>query len=242
MNSNSKYLLSELSVFFPCYNESENIEKTVTSAITVLKKIAKQWEVIIVNDGSKDDTLGKAKSLQVKYPKNIIIIDHPKNLGYGGAFKSGLFKAKYQWITFTDSDGQFDFSELKKLITTQQKDQADVVVGYRLKRQDPKIRSLIAGMLKAWNFVWFGFHGIKDVDCAFKLFKKEAIDSVAPLKTQSAITTTELLIKLQKHGYKISQVGVHHYPRKFGSQTGSNFKVIKRAAVDSFNLWRALSA
>lgn len=241
MNSKSKYLLSELSVFFPCYNESQNIEKTVLSAIKVLKNTTKIWEIIIVNDGSKDDTLQKAQLLQKRFPKNIKIVNHSKNLGYGGAFKSGLYKSQYKWITFTDSDGQFDFSELKNLIKVQKRDQADVVVGYRLKRQDPLIRSLIANLLKAWNFLWFGFHGIKDVDCAFKLFKKDAVDAVSPLKTQSAITTTELLIKLQKHGYKISQVGVHHYPRKFGSQTGSNFKVIKRAAVDSFNLWRALN-
>lgn len=241
MNSKSNYLISEISVFFPCYNESENIEKTVLSAVKVLKEIAEKWEIIIVNDGSKDDTLQKAKSLQKKYSKNIEVVNHIKNLGYGGAFKSGLYKAKYQWIAFTDSDGQFDFTELKNLIKVQKKDQADIVVGYRLKRKDPKIRTLIANLLKVWNFVWFGFHGIRDVDCAFKLFKKEAIDAVSPLKTQSAITSTELLIKLQKHGFKISQIGVHHYPRKFGSQTGSNFKVIKRAAVDSFNLWRALN-
>jgi len=241
MQETSTKLLKELSVFFPCYNEQDNIKNTVESAIKVLNSVSEKWEIIIVNDGSKDKTLEVCEKIQEKYPKQIKIINHNVNQGYGAAFKSGLFACSYEWITFTDSDGQFDFKELTKLLEKQKKDNVDVVVGYRIKRNDPPIRILIAKMLKIWNYLFFGFSGIRDVDCAFKLFKKAAIDNVKPLKTSSAITTTELLIKLKRAGYKISQVGVNHYPRRFGSQTGSNFKVIKKAAIDSINLYRAIN-
>ncbi len=233
------YLLPELSVFYPCYNEEKNLEPLVKDTIQVLQEITPKWEIILVEDGSQDQTKTVILRIQRKYP-NIRAVFHPHNRGYGGAFKSGLSASRYRWITFTDSDRQFDFAEIAKLIKCQKSTQADLVLGYRLHRVDPPIRNLIATMLKIWDFIWFGFGGIKDVDCAFKLFKKEVIDRVGPLKTESAITTTELLIKSQRLGFKMAQVGVHHYPRQFGTQTGSNFKVIKKAAIDSINLWKAL--
>ena len=242
MQDKSKNTLPEISVFFPCYNEQDNIKNTVESAINTLTKVTNKWEIILVNDGSKDKTLEVCKKMESKYPNNIRIVNHEINQGYGAAFKSGLFASKYKWIAFTDSDGQFGFSELTKLIDKQKKENADVVVGYRIKRNDPFLRTIIAKMLKIWNYIFFGFYGIKDVDCAFKLFKKDAIDNIKPLKTNSAITTTELLIKLKRGGYKISQVGVNHYSRRFGTQTGSNFKVIKKAAIDSLNLYKALNS
>lgn len=234
-----RYLLPELSVFYPCYNEEKNLEPLVQDTIKVLKKITPKWEIVLVEDGSQDQTKAVILELQKKYP-NIKPVFHSQNRGYGAAFKSGLYACKYQWITFNDSDRQFDFSEIVKLIRKQKSSQADVVLGYRLQRVDPPIRTVIATLLKVWNYIWFGFHGVKDIDCAFKLFKKETIDRVGQLKTESAITTTELLIKIQRLGFKFAQVGVHHFPRRFGSQTGSSFKVMKKAAIDSINLWKAL--
>ncbi len=239
MKSTKNYLIEELSVFYPCYNVEEVLPKVVKKTVEVLNKITPKWEIILIEDGSKDNTKIVIDKLAKKYP-NIRPLYHPQNWGYGGTIKQGLFNSRYQWVTFTDSDGQFDFSEITKLITAKNKHQVDVVLGYRIKRVDPPIRSLIAYMLKVWNFIWFGFHGVKDVDCAFKLINKKILDQIGHLKTDSAITTTELLIRIQRLGYKWTQVGVHHYERKYGQQTGSNFKVMKRAAVDSINLFKAL--
>ena len=114
------YLIDELSVFYPCYNEEKNIESTVAKTIPVLKKITGKWEIILVNDGSKDNTAKVLETIKKQAPKQIKIITHNPNRGYGGAVKSGLYNSKYKWITFTDSDGQFDFSEITKFIEIQQ--------------------------------------------------------------------------------------------------------------------------
>ncbi len=234
------YLLPELSVFFPCYNVEKSFPETFSKTISTLQKITPKWEVILIEDGSYDGTKKVVTNLAKKYPKNVRVIYHPQNWGYGGTIKQGLFSSKYQWVTFTDSDGQFDFSEITKLISAQKKHQVKVVLGYRIKRVDPPIRLFIGFMLKIWCYLWFGFWGVKDIDCGFKLFHKEVLDKVGSLKTDSAITSTELLIRIQRLGYQWSQVGVHHYERKYGKQTGSNFKVMKKAAIDSINLWKAL--
>jgi len=240
MSVKAKYIIPELSVFFPCHNEEKNIENTINKAVLVLNQITPKWQIVLVNDGSTDKTLEKAKILAKKHGNKLKIINHLKNKGYGGAFKTGLYNSKYDWITFTDSDGQFDFSDIKKLIKKQKETNCQVILGYRAKRRDSYTRILIANLLKIWNFVWFGFYGIKDVDCAFKLFNKKVIDQVGKLKTDSAITTTELLIKIKKLGFKWAQVPIGHYPRLHGSSSGSDFKVMKKAAIDSINLWKAL--
>ena len=105
-------LIKELSVFFPCYNEEKNIKNTVDKAIPVLKKITDKWEIILVNDGSKDKTAQVLEKIKKDYPKNIKIVTHNPNRGYGAAFKSGVYNSQYEWIAFTDADGQFDFSEV----------------------------------------------------------------------------------------------------------------------------------
>jgi len=240
MVKEKKYLLSELSVFYPCYNVEKIIPKVFEKTVRVLKGMTPKWEIVLIEDGSQDNTKMVLKRLQRKYPNNVRVIYHSKNWGYGGTIKQGFYESKYQWIAFTDSDGQFDFDEIIKLIKAQKGQNVKVVLGYRIKRRDPQVRQIIATLLKLWNFIFFGFKGVRDVDCGFKLFSKEVIDKIGKLKTDSAITSTELLIKTQRLGYKWVQVGVHHYERRYGKQTGSSFGVMKRAAIDSINLWKAL--
>src|SRR5581483_9287769 len=103
-------IVSELSVFFPAYNEEGNIKNTILNAKKVLDKVAGRWEIIIVNDGSKDKTSEIAHKLEKEY-KGVKVIDQ-ENKGYGGALKTGLYDCQYDWISFTDSDGQFDFEEI----------------------------------------------------------------------------------------------------------------------------------
>jgi len=225
-----------ISVFFPAYNEEKNIKQTIIKAVAVLEKIAQNYEVIVVNDGSTDKTGQIVNNLIKKNPR-ISMITHTPNRGYGAALKSGLYHASYPWIAFTDADGQFDFGEIEKFLA--KKDQADLIIGYRLKRRDPLPRIIIAQLLRIWNFILFGLW-LKDADCGFKLIKKEVVDKIGPLKTESAITETEFLARAKRAGFKIIEVPVHHYPRKAGKQTGGNLKVIFKAIKESLSLWQEL--
>lgn len=228
--------VKELSVFFPAYNEEANIESTITKALGILPRVAKKWEIVVVNDGSTDQT-GKIIEGMIEKEKKIRMITHTPNRGYGAALKTGLFQSKYGLIAFTDADGQFDFSEITKFLNEIKK--ADLVIGYRLERRDSFLRRLIGFLLKVWNFVFFQVW-FRDADCGFKLVRKEVIDKIGELKTESAITEAEFLIKAKKTGFKISEVGVHHYPRKAGKQTGGNFKVIFKAVRETFLLLKVL--
>ncbi|MBL7150664.1 glycosyltransferase, partial [Candidatus Microgenomates bacterium] len=219
---------------FPAYNEAKNITNTVNQAIKVIRKLKiKEYEIIVVDDGSTDNTAKTVKQL-IKENQKIKLIQHQKNRGYGGALKTGFEKAQFDWIAFTDSDGQFDFQEFEKFITHSNK--YSVVVGYRKKRHDSKFRHLLAKMLHIWDLVLFGLN-LKDVDCGFKLIKKSVIDQVFPLVTESAITETELMVKIHRTGHPIKQVGVTHHSRADGEQTGGKFKVIFKAVIESLKLF-----
>jgi len=228
--------INELSVFFPCYNEEKNIANTVSKAVKVLKDTAQNWEIIIVNDGSKDNTAQVALKIQKQYP-NIRIITHNPNRGYGAAFKSGLYNSKYKWIAFTDSDGQFDFSEIKNFIKTQQVTNADLVIGYYLGR---KVSPIVVLTSKIWElivFILFGLH-VTDIDCGFKFVSKKVVDTIPRLEAErGAFISSEFLIKSKKAGFKITEIGVHHYPRTEGQATGRQLKVIIKSFTDLFKLW-----
>ncbi len=225
--------LSSLSVFFPAYNEEENLRPTVEKAVVVLKEFKFPWELLIINDGSHDSTGAIADTLAKE--NSAIRVIHKANGGYGSAIKAGLSNAKNDWVFFTDSDGQFDFSEIKKLIDLS--DQADIIVGYRIDRQDPFMRKLNGWGWTLINNLLFGL-GVKDVDCAFKLMKKEVINAVMPLESQrGAMISPELLAKAKKKGFKIKEVGVGHFPRTAGNPTGANLSVIVKSFIDLFRLW-----
>ncbi|MEK7534617.1 MAG: glycosyltransferase family 2 protein [Patescibacteria group bacterium] len=222
-----------LSIFFPFWNEEKNIEKVVRNAIPVAQKVVEEWEIIMVDDGSSDDTLKIAKELASSNP-NLVVVSHQPNRGYGAALKDGFRNAKYDVIVFTDGDGQFDFSEVSRFI--EKIDKADMVMGYREKRLDHPFRRFLMNLLKVWDFVFFGFY-YKDIDCGFKMFKKKLLQRLMPFKSEGAMITTEILAKAKKKGLKIAQVKVTHYPRQFGDQSGGNMRVILRAIKESFALW-----
>lgn len=231
--------INELSVFFPVYNEAANVEKTVIAAKKVLAKLAKKWEIIIVNDGSADNSGEIAKSLAAK-DKRIRLINHQRNKGYGAALASGFYGARYDWIAFTDADGQFDFSEISKFIEKQRQTEADLVIGYYLKRSVSFYR--IAGS-KLWELAIWILFGLKvrDIDCAFKMINKKVIKGIPKLESQRGpFVSSELLIKSKKAGFKISQVGVSHFPRTAGKATGTNYKVIISGFADLLKLWKKL--
>ncbi len=229
--------LSSLSIFMPAFNEEGNIATTIIDAKNAAKHVARDYEIIVVDDGSRDRTAEVVLEL-ARHDGNIRLIKHKVNKGYGGAVKTGLKACVKDWIFFTDSDGQFHYDELPKFVSAIRNN--DLVIGYRKKRMDPFHRVFVAQvLLKVWNFVLFGLT-VRDVDCAFKLFKREVRDQIE-LKTESAITVTELIVKAKKLGFRIVQLPVMHYPRKFGDQTGGNWRVIMRAARESFALYKELN-
>lgn len=228
--------LTSLSIFMPAYNEEGNIAATILDATTAAKRISSDYEIIIVNDGSRDKTADIVKELAVANPR-IRLINHTKNKGYGAAVKTGLSHCRKDWIFFTDSDGQFHCDEIEKFVEATP--YADLVMGYRKKRMDPFHRVFVAQvLLKIWNFVLFGLT-VRDVDCAYKLFSRQVYDRIK-LKTESAITVSEFIIKSYAAGFRIKQLPVNHYPRLFGEQTGGNWRVILRAARESFLLYKEL--
>ncbi len=226
--------VSELSIFFPFWNEEKNIEKVVKEAAQVARQLASTWEIIMVDDGSSDATLEKAQKLAKGDPQHLRVISHQSNRGYGAALKSGLEGAKYNLVVFADGDAQFDFTEVSKFL--EKADGADIVIGNRTKRLDHPFRHLLMNLLKVWDFVFFGFY-FKDIDCGFKLFKRSALKKIMPLQSEGAMITTEILARAKVSHLKIVEVGVHHYPRKFGDQSGGNVRVIVRAIIESFRLW-----
>lgn len=232
------YLISELSVFFPAYNEEKNLKNTVLKAKKVLAKIASNWEIIIVNDGSKDRTGEIAEKLS-KEDERIRAINHSPNRGYGAALKSGFYSSRYPWMAFTDSDGQFDFSEITKFINTQKKTNADLVIGYYLKRSVPFYRKINTFLWELVVFLLFGLK-VRDIDCGFKLISKKVIDKIPKLESErGAFISSEFLIKARTAGFKIVEVGVHHYPAK-RKGTGSNLDVIIKSFIDLLKLWKKL--
>jgi glycosyltransferase involved in cell wall biosynthesis len=234
-------LIKEISIFFPAYNEEKNTKPTVEKSIAVLNKVAEKWEIIIVNDGSKDNTGKVAKNLALKY-KNVKVIEHAINRGYGAAFKSGLYAAKYPWIAFTDIDGQFDFSEITRFIEKQKETKADLVIGYYKKRQVSKFKVITSKIWELIVFILFGLH-VRDIDCGFKLISKKVTEKIPQLEAErGAFISSEFLIKAKKAGFKIVEIGVTHLPRIEGKGTGRDIKVIINSFKDLFRLWRKLQS
>lgn len=231
--------IDKLSVFLPIYNEKENIENVVLSTRKVLEDIAGEWELILVDDGSTDGTSLILKKL-CSSDGRIKIITHQSNEGYGASLKSGFLSAKFPWIAFTDSDGQFDFSEITNFVRKQKETNADLVIGYYRKRQVSKIKILTS---KVWEYSIFALFGLKvhDIDCGFKFISKKVIEKILPLESErGAFISSEILIKAKKWGFKFEEVPVTHYPRTKGIGTGRRLDVIVKSFIDLFRLWRKL--
>ncbi|MBN1788301.1 MAG: glycosyltransferase family 2 protein [Sedimentisphaerales bacterium] len=227
--------VTSLSVFFPCYNEQDNVEKTVQSALDCLSPLSIDFELIIVNDGSKDDTAQIADNIATKNDR-IKVVHHGTNKGYGAALQSGFAAASKEYVFYTDGDGQFDIRELPQLFKYMA--DYDIVSCYRIKRQDSFIRKLNAFGWTTLGRLLFRMK-IKDVDCAFKLYKRKIFDDIK-LQSSGALIDTEILARATRKGYKIFQVGVHHYPRTAGQQTGAKLSVILRAFKELFVLYRQI--
>ncbi len=223
--------VDRLSYFFPAHNEEANLAGLVEEALATLPALAETFEIIAVDDGSRDRTASIAESLAAQHPDVVRLVRHPVNLGYGAALRSGLAAARYDLIAFTDGDRQFRIADLGRLTERlHAPDAPDVVVGFRIKRADPIVRTLYARAYRLANRVFFGLR-VTDVDCAAKVFRREALDGLR-VESGGAFFSAELLIKLQAAGRNVAEIGVPHYPRTAGSATGARPRVVLRAIRD----------
>jgi glycosyltransferase involved in cell wall biosynthesis len=233
--------VARLSFFFPAHNEEANIEGLVSEALESLPSIAETFEIIAVNDGSRDRTQALADELTASHPGVVRAVHHPTNLGYGAALRSGFGAARFDLVAFTDGDRQFRVEDIARLTERLAgPDEPDVIVGYRIRRADPLVRTVYARAYRLANRVFFGLR-VTDVDCACKLFRREALDGIN-VESEGAFFSAELLIKLRAAGRSVVEVGVPHYPRLAGSPTGAKPQVILRAVRDFWRLRLAMWA
>lgn len=228
-----------LTFFFPAYNEEENIAETIRRALDeVGPLVGGSIEVLAIDDGSTDRTRELGEAVAATDPR--VRVFHQENRGYGGALRAGFENARGELIGFSDGDLQFDLHEMSRLLDrmADERKPVDVVIGYRMKRRDPPHRIFIAKTYNAIVSVLFALR-VRDIDCAMKLFRREVFDGL-PLTTDSPFLSAQLLIKLKARGERIAQVGVTHYPRAAGTNTGASFRKILRTFRDIFLLRWAL--
>jgi len=229
-----------LSFVIPAYNEEPNVAEALRRASAVLQGLNLDYEIILVNDGSRDRTGEIAKSMIGSIP-HLRVIENNPNRGYGGALKAGFYAAIKEWIAFAPSDNQFDFNELADLLA--KANSAGIVTGYRANDADPFARRVNRWGWNGLVRLLFGYM-TRDIDCGFKLFRREILERVT-LNSDGAMMDTELLAGAQARGYKIVEVPLKHLPRTAGAPTGANYKVILRAFRDlvrfRFRLWRELN-
>jgi glycosyltransferase involved in cell wall biosynthesis len=227
--------VARLSYFFPAHNEEANLEALVDEALEALPALAETFEIIAVNDGSKDRTGEIADRLAAAHPDIVRVVHHQVNRGYGGALRSGFEASRYELLAFTDGDRQFRIADIGRLTARlAQPDRPDVVVGYRIKRADPFVRIVYARSYKLANRIFFGLR-VTDVDCACKLFRREALEGIR-VTSGGAFFSAELLNRIRQAGRSIAEVGVPHYARMAGSPTGAKPSVIWRAVKDFWGL------
>jgi len=223
--------LARLSYFFPAHNEEANLEGLVNEALETLPTLAETFEIIAVDDGSRDGTPALADALAAAHPDIVRAVHHPTNLGYGAALRSGFAASRYEFVAFTDGDRQFKVADLGRLTARlAAEDHPDIVVGFRIKRADPPLRTLYARAYRLANRIFFGLT-VTDIDCACKLFRRESLDGLR-VESGGAFFSAEMLIKLQAAGRSVAEVGVPHYPRTAGSATGAKPQVVFRAVRD----------
>lgn len=222
--------LRSLSVVMPAHDEAENIRPAILEGLEAAAAVAERFEVVVVDDGSTDATATIVESMAAVYGDSVRLIRNERNLGYGPTVRRAWAAARMEWVLFTDSDRQFDLREIAQLVPLT--DEADLVTGWRRKRQDSLLRRINAVIFNIAARLFFGT-GIKDIDCAFKLMRASALRRL-DLTANSAMVNTELLYQARQHGLRTAQLPVTHYPRQFGQASGGDPKVIARAIGEFF--------
>ena len=223
-----------LSVFFPAYNDAPSLPGLIGKTFAVLREHVEDYEVIVINDGSWDNTGAVLEELRVQYAPFMRVITHPENRGYGGALRTGFSSVTKDFVFYTDGDGQYDVSELPRLLN-EVTPATGLVNGYKLERQDPAHRIWIG---KTYNFcarLLFRIH-IRDIDCDFRLIRRELLEKIHLTSTSGTICV-ELVRKLELSGCKVAEVGVHHYPRLYGRSQFFRLPSLANTFLELLRLW-----
>ncbi|MFI5182070.1 MAG: glycosyltransferase family 2 protein [Thermoanaerobaculia bacterium] len=226
-----------LTIFFPCYNDAGTIGSLVAGAHLVGKESGREFEIVVVDDGSSDASAEILEELKTLYPE-LRVVYHGANRGYGGAIRSGFSAATKDLVFYTDGDGQYDVLELKKLLPVLQ-DGVDVVNGYKIARSDPWHRIVVGKIYVVLMRLLFQFR-IRDVDCDFRLIRRPALETIV-LKHSSGVICLELVKKLERAGYRFVDFPVHHYHRVHGRSQFFNFPRLLVTAVNILRLWWELN-
>ena len=226
-----------LSVFFPAYNDGGTIASLVITAVKVAPTLTSDYEVIVVNDGSTDDSAQILDELAKLYPGHLRVVHHPKNRGYGGVLRTGFATATKDLIFYTDGDGQYDPAEMT-VLWSKMTDDVDWVNGWKISRADPLHRIIIGRVYHHMVKVLFGLK-VRDVDCDFRLMRRRIFD-VVHLEKDSGVICLEMMKKFQDAGFRVAETPVHHYHRAHGYSQFFNFRRIFQTAIDVLKLWWVL--
>jgi glycosyltransferase involved in cell wall biosynthesis len=226
-----------LSVFFPAYNDSGTIASLVIAAVRTAGTLTPDFEVIVVNDGSTDDTAEILDELARVYPDRVRVVHHPRNRGYGGALRTGFATASKDLVFYTDGDAQYDPAEMTVLWQSL-RDDVDWVNGWKISRSDPLHRVIIGRIYHHTVKLMFGLK-VRDVDCDFRLMRRRIFD-VVQLEKSSGVICLEMMKKFQDAAFRVAEVPVHHYHRTHGKSQFFNVRRIARTALDVLKLWWAL--
>ncbi len=223
-----------ISAFFPCYNDAGTISAMVIRALQTVRTITDDYEVIVVNDGSQDDSLRILDELTCVLPSGFRVVNHERNTGYGGALRAGFQAATKDWIFYTDGDAQYDVRELT-LLANRISDDVDLINGWKIKRRDPLHRIVIGIAYQYFVKLMFGLK-LKDVDCDFRLMRREIFD-VVTLESRDGSITFEMMKKIQDAGYRMVEVPVHHFYRQYGESQFFNLRRVAHALTELWHWW-----
>lgn len=224
-----------ITFILPAYNEQENIAEAIRGFVKVAERVAGDYELLVVDDGSRDRT-AEIGLIEARSNPRIRVLSHGRNRGYGEALRTGFLSARMDLVFFSDADNQFDPEELDLLLPWIE--HVDVVAGYRINRQDPPMRRFMAAGWNALVRVLF-YVPVRDIDCAFKLFRRSVLENV-DLESVGAMVSTELMVKLGRSGASVIEVGVTHLPRTAGEARGANPRVIGRALRELVRMYGRL--
>lgn len=224
---NNAFKKINLTVFFPVYNDEKTIKHVTEKTIAVCEELAKNYEVIIIDDGSPDDSGKIADQLAHKY-STVRVIHHKKNLGYGAAVKTGFENSKYEWICFTDGDDEYDIEDLKKLVKL--KDYYDLIITFRYKKLYSNKRIFISNI---YNRIlrWIFRTQYRDISTGLRMIRKSLLNEIH-ITSNSPFIGAEITIKTMLKGYRIGELGIQTFPRQFGTGSATSIKNIIATIID----------
>jgi glycosyltransferase involved in cell wall biosynthesis len=223
-----------LSVFFPAYNDAPSLPGLIAKTFAVLRENIADYEVIVVNDGSYDNTAAVLEALRSQHEPYMRVVTHEQNRGYGGALRTGFASATREFVFYTDGDGQYDVSELPRLLQLV-KPHTGLVNGYKLERHDPAHRIWIGSVYNFCARLLFRIR-IRDIDCDYRLIRRKLLNQIHLTSTSGTICV-ELVRKLEISGCGVAEVGVHHYPRIHGRSQFFRLRSLAKTLVELIGLW-----